>query len=133
MHKDAVLKGIYRYSLIRTWDIYNSKKVVFIMLNPSTADAYEDDRTTKRCIGFAKTWGAGSLEIVNVFAYRATQHDELRNLTIEEATGPENWDFVKKALSEATIKIAAWGENVRIHYRQTKDLMSLFEIIFYFA
>lgn len=69
MKKNAVIdeSGQYRYSLIREWDP-DKPKVVFIMLNGSTADAENDDPTLRRCIGFAQRWGFGS-HIVIKFAF----------------------------------------------------------------
>jgi hypothetical protein len=127
MKKEAVINGNYRYSLKRDWDSNKSRKAVFIMLNPSTADGNADDRTTIRCINFAKAWNCGSLEIVNVFAYRATDYNELRNLTKEEATGVENSKHIEDALNSATIKVAAWGENVKIHHDNYTELKEQLE------
>ena len=61
--------GKYRYRLSRIWD---DKKplVLFIMLNPSTADAEQDDPTIRRCIAFAKNWGYGGFMAGNLFAFR---------------------------------------------------------------
>lgn len=73
-NKSAVLSdcGAYRYLLERRWDSgYGT--VGFIMLNPSTADSYEDDATIRRCVGFAKGWGYRSVAVVNLMAYRATK------------------------------------------------------------
>ncbi len=62
--KGAVIDktGLYRYLLWREWEV-NQPKLVFIMLNPSKADADIDDPTLRRCINFAKSWGCGSLVI----------------------------------------------------------------------
>ncbi|WP_235684234.1 DUF1643 domain-containing protein [Bacillus mycoides] len=57
MIRDASIEGNHRYSLTREWDVTNEDRTLFIMLNPSTADEYQDDMTTKRCINFAKRWG----------------------------------------------------------------------------
>ncbi len=61
----------YRYSLTRSW---NSAKgyVLFIGLNPSTADETIDDPTLRRCMNYAKDWGYGGLIMVNLFAYMST-------------------------------------------------------------
>jgi hypothetical protein len=44
----------YRYTLTRVWD-ETKDKVMFIGLNPSTADEIEDDPTIRRCINFTKS------------------------------------------------------------------------------
>jgi hypothetical protein len=74
------LTGKYRYTLSRVWN-GNLGRVVFILLNPSTADAFKDDPTVKKCISFAKHWNFGSLEIVNLFAYRSTDAKYLKNIS----------------------------------------------------
>lgn len=122
MIRTAITEGNYRYSLKRTWDSQNPRKAVFVMLNPSTADDIEDDRTIKRCITFAKNWNCGSLEIVNVFAFRSTDYNQLKNLKKELATGQENSYFIKEALKDASIRVVAWGTNVTIHHQDYKEL-----------
>lgn len=62
--------GRYRYSLRRRWDAAGAR-VAFVLLNPSTADGRRDDPTIRRCIGFAREWGFGGLEVVNLFAHRS--------------------------------------------------------------
>lgn len=98
--------GSYRYALYREWDD-NDRRVCFIMLNPSTADAEVDDPTIRRCIGFAKRWGFGSLEVVNLFALRATSPDVL--LTHPRPIGPDTDSVIEAALSDADLTICAWG------------------------
>ena len=58
----------YRYALWRRWG--EGSQVVFVMLNPATADAAKDDPTIRRCIGFARAWEFGSLAVGNLFAFR---------------------------------------------------------------
>jgi hypothetical protein len=67
--------GRYRYTLGRTWS--DEPPVLFVMLNPSTADADVDDNTISKCIGFAKRWGHGGITVVNLYAWRATNPKEL--------------------------------------------------------
>jgi hypothetical protein len=64
--------GLYRYDLWRRWDS-SIPGVAFIGLNPSTADAEKDDPTIRKCVAYAKKWGFGSLCMLNLFAFRATQ------------------------------------------------------------
>lgn len=97
----------YRYHLWRIWD--DAKPTaVWVMLNPSTADAYQDDPTIRRCIGFAKTFDFGGIQIVNLYAYRATNPTELRK--VSDPVGPANELFIRRACSTLAGKvICAWG------------------------
>ena len=97
---------VYRYMLFRVWD-ETLPNVCFCMLNPSTADASTDDPTVRRCINFAKSWGFGSLTVVNVYAYRTSSPRELK--LVEDPIGPLNLLFVAKATQQAAITLAAWG------------------------
>jgi hypothetical protein len=66
----------FRYRLGRRWG--DGAAVCFVLLNPSTADETREDRTVRRCIGFARGRGYGALEVVNLYAYVATDPAELR-------------------------------------------------------
>ena len=70
--------GRYRYGLWRIWN-WQLPNAVFIMLNPSTADAETDDPTIRRCVGFARSWDLGGVHIANLFALRASDPGELAN------------------------------------------------------
>jgi len=108
MNKGAVIDrtGKYRYALWRVWDA-NLPVVLFIMLNPSTADANVDDPTIRRCIGFAKDWGFGAIEVRNLFSFRATNPDELKRC--DEPIGPENDRHIIEAAEVAAKIVLAWG------------------------
>lgn len=98
----------YRYHLWRVWD--DEKPIlVWIMLNPSTADAEKDDPTIRRCIAFAKRDGYGGVSIRNVFAYRATDPRELEKVV--DPFGPENAMALLdcRRVSLLTRLVAAWG------------------------
>lgn len=109
---DAIVSdcGRYRYMLTRKWN-KNLPVVVFIMLNPSTADASLDDPTIRRCIGFGRSHGFGGLQVLNLFALRATDPMQLR--TAQDAIGTDNDAHLITALNMAaatsTPVIAAWG------------------------
>jgi hypothetical protein len=108
MIKGAIIDetGKYRYQLWRIWD--EAKPLaVFIMLNPSTADAEEDDPTIRRCMNYARSWGYGGIKVVNLFAYRATDPKELTNVI--DPVGIENNKYITMAVKEAGIVVAAWG------------------------
>lgn len=110
MKKDAVIdaSGQYRYSLLREWDS-NAHRVTFIMLNPSTADATIDDRTINRCINFASTWGYGSIEVVNLFGYRAKDSDEIKKSL--NPIGKDNDKYILEAVNRSSIVVLAWGDH----------------------
>lgn len=99
--------GSYRYWLKRVWDGHE-KLACFVMLNPSTADASEDDPTIRRCIGFAKREGATGLVVVNLFALRSTNPAKLK--TAVDPVGSENDAHVDWAINtvEGPV-ICAWG------------------------
>ena len=98
--------GAYRYHLSRQWDT-DGPTVVFVMLNPSAADAVRDDPTIRRCIGLARSWGYGRLEVVNLFAYRSSSPDALR--AVGDPVGPENDHHLQVAADGAALVVAAWG------------------------
>jgi hypothetical protein len=108
LENDAVISECskYRYLLRRTWD-HKRPRVLYVMLNPSTADASKDDATIRSCVRLADGLGYGSMEVVNVFAWRATKPKEL--LTAPDPCGPRNEDHVIAALGRCDIPICAWG------------------------
>jgi len=129
MQKGAVVDKteLYRYSLWREWNI-DAPKLVFIMLNPSKADAYIDDPTLRRCIGFAKSWGFGSLTVINLFAYRSTKPSELRQ--VNDPVGSQNDRYLKKAIKSADKVVVAWGNNGKLMQRDRMvlDLLSIYNV-----
>jgi len=104
--------GRYRYTLHR--DIPQPvrwvRPMLFVMLNPSTADAEKDDATIRRCLAFAKREGCTSLTVVNLFAWRATDPKELSE-NMANAVGPENDRYIQEQVSKHGTGwiVASWG------------------------
>lgn len=102
--------GLYRYRLTRTWDAA-APALLFVMLNPSTADASEDDPTIRRCLGFARRERAGGLVVANLFAFRATDPKALEDAA--DPIGPDNARWIETCVRETSGPIvAAWGASV---------------------
>lgn len=109
--------GVYRYCLGRDWDENPGmhQTLAFIMLNPSTADATEDDPTIRKCVGFARRFGYSGIVVHNLFAYRATRVRDLLTAKREgkDIVGPET-DSRLRVMMKARLRtgcgvVAAWG------------------------
>ncbi len=104
----------YRYTLVRELGLEFKAypiNVLFVMLNPSTADAVRDDPTIRKCRGFAhQKFSASSFSVVNLFAWRATKPADLRKASeSEDIVGPENDEYIRLAASVAHRTVFAWG------------------------
>lgn len=126
MNSGAILSkcGQYRYSLWRNWG-GEKPPAAFVMLNPSTADAEKDDPTIRRCIGFAKSWGASGILVLNLFAYRATDPNQLA--VALDPVGPENDDYLRGLISLGFPTVAAWGTGGVIRGRG-REVRRMFEV-----
>ena len=124
MEKSAILSADrkYRYVLTRIWD-EAKPTVVFIGLNPSTADEKTDDPTIRKCIGYAKRWGYGKLIMVNIFAFRSTDPSLLKR--VEDPIGPDNDSYIQKCVSESNSVIACWGKHGKLLNRDKVLMDSL--------
>lgn len=108
------LDNKYRFSLSREWEdvfAFHGERLLFVMCNPSTADADVDDPTIRRCKGFADRLHCRQFEVVNLFAMRATDPRELRKVEPGTAIHPANDDHIRTAIGRASTIICAWGNN----------------------
>lgn len=113
MRRAAVISdnGKYRFALGRQWDEARPM-ITWVMLNPSTADAEQDDPTVRRCVSFSRRWGFGTLAIVNLFALRATDPKEVKRaveLDIVTAIGPQCDAAIRENTSISSAVVVAWG------------------------
>ena len=98
--------GTYRYALTREWDS-EGKRLLFIMLNPSTATELKNDPTIERCERRARALGFGSFRACNLFAYRATDPRDLKKAN--DPIGPDNLGQLMQAARWADVILCAWG------------------------
>lgn len=121
----------YRYELTRHWEEY-VHAVVFIMLNPSTADGTKDDATIRRCVSFARSWGYGSLYVYNLFAFRATNPKDLLN-TEHDIIGPTkhhdlgypNDSMMRRSIHAVDLVVVAWGNINKKHRDRAKEVLNM--------
>lgn len=102
--------GSYRYRLERNLTGRLGAKpqtCAFIMLNPSTADAAEDDPTIRRCRQFAEGADCSRLLIGNLYALRSTDPSQL--LSSDDPVGPANDSALRRIVHDADLIVLAWG------------------------
>lgn len=109
MVRDAVISDCaqYRYLLRRAWD-HAKPRALFIMFNPSTADADVDDATIRSCIRLCRGWEYGSFEVINLFAFRST--DASKVPMADDPIGPDNHKISEAAIARCDMPICAWGK-----------------------
>ena len=103
--------GMYRWLLWRSWGL--GKRLLFIMLNPSTADGAEDDPTIRKCIGFARRLGFDGIEVVNLYAFRATKPKDLMDVLPVLGEDGDADGMILDAARRADTIICAWGAQAR--------------------
>jgi hypothetical protein len=109
---------VYRYRLWRRWKL-EEPALVYVMLNPSTADEIDSDATVTRCIERAKRMGYGGIEVVNIFALRSTDPAALQSH--QDPVGPENDQHIIQVCVTAMFTggqiVLAWGKHGALHGR----------------
>jgi len=105
----------YRYELGRRWG--DGAMLTWVMLNPSTADAGEDDPTIRRCAQFSQDYGFHGLVVRNLFAYRATNPKELAR--VEDSVGSDNDVPLLDKI------VFAWGANT-LAQQQAHNMVTLY-------
>lgn len=112
-YRSAVISNdwVYRYWLSRRWDV-GLPFITYVMLNPSSADALVDDRTVQSCRRIAKSNGYGGFNVVNLYAWRATDREDLRKAILCPMTdeiGPENDRWIAMGMRDVDKMVCAWG------------------------
>lgn len=104
----------YRYTLWRDYAA-PSERLLWIMLNPSTATAEVNDPTVRRCQTFGLTWGFTSIHVVNIFALRSTDPANLYREV--DPVGPDNNYWISREIADAALIVCAWGSHGRLNAR----------------
>lgn len=120
MHRDAIISpcGRYRYRLTRG----AGRLLAFVMLNPSTADADQDDPTIRRCLAFAKREGYDGIDVANVYAWRATDPRAL--LSAANPFGDNDTHLLDLSLRHKVI-VCAWGSNaIQAHVDHARRILT---------
>ncbi|WP_201724570.1 DUF1643 domain-containing protein [Streptomyces antimycoticus] len=104
----------YRYWLTRTW-ADDRPPALFVMLNPSTADALQDDQTIRRCTRFARDHGAGGIEVSNLFALRASKPSAL--VDHPDPVGPHGNAALLYAAHRYRAAVLGWGSHGALFQR----------------
>lgn len=126
MTRTAIISDctFYRYRLERQFG--DGPTLMFVMVNPSTADAERDDQTIKKCMGFAERAGYGRIVVGNKFAWRATDVKELWRA--DDPVGRENDDHLRAMMADAERVVAGWGQLAKLPDRlrhRWKDVVRL--------
>lgn len=136
-HAGAILSGdgLYRWLLWRDWN-RERPLLIWIMLNPSTADATKNDRTVDRCVGFAERLGYGGIAVVNLYAWRATDPRELAHSDRRGVVGADNDRHIRDVVGGVLWPgrprrvLAAWGATFQDrtwHEQRIADVRKLVE------
>ena len=100
--------------------------VVWVMLNPSTADEAADDHTIRKCLGFSRSWGMGRLTVVNLYAWVSTDKGAL--LKVPDPVGDLNDSFIRSELCHADRVIVAWGALHKLQRHRAEHVAKLIQL-----
>ena len=115
----------YRYAWVDAWS--KGKPLMVIGLNPSTADENKTDPTIAKCVRLAKGWGYPGLIMCNLFAYRATDPEEMKKQ--KEPVGEKNDFYIRNCSLIADKVVAAWGNHGK-HLNRSETVREMFDHLF---
>jgi len=113
--------GMHRWWLSRTWDRARPH-LVWLMFNPSTADAFEDDATIRRCMSWARKYSYGGIVVVNLYAFRATDPRLLK--FADDPVGDGNDATIRQAVAGEHV-VCAWGSHGRTRRHRIAQVLQI--------
>ena len=116
----------FRYKLWRIWDA-SKPLVMFMMMNPSTADSLQDDPTIRRCRNFAIDWGYGGFYVGNLYPYRSSNPKDLKTAPQIDSALIRNKSAIKEMADKCDKIVCAWGNA----QAWPKDLLADFDNLYY--
>lgn len=115
--------GLYRWWLFRRWS--DKPIIIWIMMNPSTADHTKDDPTIRKVIRYYTKWGHGSILVLNIYAFRSSNPENLPQV-MREAVGRLNDWWIRVLFNFAVRKripvICAWGVKHEVRGTQVRRI-----------
>ena len=102
--------GHYRWWLERVWAPARPR-LLFIGLNPSRADGRRDDPTLRRLQGFARRWGYGALEVLNLFARISASPALLRRAADPVGSEADAWILARLDAQPRASLWLGWGNH----------------------
>ena len=113
--------GLYRYRLERSVGM-DGPVFAFFGINPSTADATENDPTVRKWIGFTKTWAGSRFIVGNVWPLRSKNVKALATATKWKHIDRENWQHLEQMVAEADVLVPCWGDRGKVPRAMHNDL-----------
>jgi len=120
--------GAYRYHLYRQIGRTDPlRRVLFVLLNPSTADSSEDDPTIRKCRGFTERWGFERFDVASLFAWRSTDASELLRAQRRgvDILGPDNNLWLAQLARRASRIVVGWGAHAKPWVPYTRTVCGL--------
>ncbi len=106
----------HRFLLWNFWD--SEPRMLFIGLNPSTANEVEDDPTIHRLCDFAQKWGYGGLYACNLYSQVTPYPEELK---LKTALHPANIPAIQMAVGLSKLTVCGWGDGIeKVAWRESR-------------
>lgn len=120
----------YRFTLYRKWE-EQGPEILFVCLNPSTADEEHNDPTVWRCINYARDWGYRGVWVGNLFALRATNPKELYKAN--DPVGMGNDLCLREMAKRCSKVVCAWGDHGQLMWGRCRAVANMLAPAWCFA